>query len=329
MKTMLAIRSRVSVKPDRLRRVGLWTRVVRPQMRGIAVAGLLVCGSAWAQTPPGTLVRLVTSVGPIDMRLMDEQAPRTTANFLNYVRTGAYSGMFFHRLVRGFVLQGGGLNWDATRQPPLGLVPVGGRIANEFSPVRSNTRGTVAMAKVDGNPDSATNQWFINLADNSANLDQQNGGFTVFAQVLPPGMHTVDALASLPLVNASGCTNLGSAVAALAQVPMRSTPANCESVEASSLVQIWSVKELPPRQALTDSERVFDFLEAHAPQFFAPSSPATANGDGFVYRYYSATQTYVAAMGGTIYALAPATHGQIVPLGTVADWLAQAASNGY
>lgn len=298
-------------------------------MRAIAVAGLVLSGSAWAQTAPGTLVRLVTSVGAIDMRLMDEQAPRTTANFLSYVRSGAYKGTFFHRLVQGFVLQGGGLNWNSTQQPPLGLVPIGASIANEFSPTRSNLRGTVAMAKVDGNPDSATNQWFINLADNSANLDQQNGGFTVFAQILRPAMNTVDTLASLPLVNASACTNLGAAAAAMAQVPMRTTPANCQSVSAAHLIQILSVKELPPRHTLSDPERVFDFLEALAPQFFAPSSPATASGSGFVYRYYSATQTYVAAMGGTVYALAPATNGQVVEIGTVAHWLAQAVSNGY
>ena len=295
----------------------------------LVMVGLLLTTSAWSQNQPGTLIRLVTSAGAIDMQLMDEQAPRTTANFLSYVRSGAYNGSFFHRLVRGFVLQGGGLNWNGQQQPPVGVVPVGASVANEFSSSRSNVRATVSMAKVDGNPDSATNQWFINLANNSANLDVQNGGFTVFAQVLAPSMNTVDALARLPLVNASGCTNLGPAVAAMAQVPMQSTPANCESVSAAHLVQILSVKELPPRHTAADTERVFDFLEAYAPQFFAASSPATAMGNGFVYRHYGVTQTYVAAKDGVVYAMAPSTQGQIVTLGAVSDWLAQAAANGY
>ena len=299
-----------------------------PQL-ALSIAGLLLATSAWSQNQPGTLVRLVTSVGAIDMRLMDDQAPRTTANFLSYARSGAYNGSFFHRLIRGFVLQGGGLYWNSQQQPPVGVVPVGASIANEFSASRSNVRATVSMAKVDGNPDSATNQWFINLADNAANLDLQNGGFTVFAQVLAPGMNTVDALSRMPIVNASGCTNLGPAVNAMAQVPMQTTPANCESVSAASLVHIFSVKELPPRHTVADTERVFDFLEAYAPQFFASSSPSTAIGNGFVYRYYSATQTYVAAQDGILYALAPVTNGQIVAFGTVPNWLIQAAANGY
>lgn len=67
---------------------------------------------------------------------------------------------------------------------------------NEFSPTRSNVRATVAMAKVGGNPDSATSQFFVNLADNSANLDNQNGGFTVFATVVE-GMDVVDTIAAV------------------------------------------------------------------------------------------------------------------------------------
>ena len=304
-------------------------RALRWPQLAVTMAGMLLTTSAWSQNQPGTLVRLVTSVGAIDIQLMDEQAPRTTANFLSYARSGAYNGSFFHRLVRGFVLQGGGLNWNSQQQPPVGVVPVGASIANEFSATRSNVRATVSMAKVDGNPDSATNQWFINLTNNSANLDIQNGGFTVFAQVLAPGMNTVEALARLPLVNASSCTNLGPAVTAMAQVPMQTTPANCESVGAAHLVQILSVKELPPRHTVADTERVFDFLEAYAPHFFAGSSPATATGNGFVYRFYGAKQTYVAAQDGVVYALAPLSNGQVVTLDTVSSWLAQAAANGY
>ena len=304
----------------------------------------MLCGLATAQdantataattpkavTPSaGTLVRMVTNVGPIDLQLLDQEAPRTVANFLSYVRSGAYNSSFFHRLVKGFVVQGGGVNWNAAAQPPLGAVPVGSAIANEFSATRPNVRGTVAMAKVDGNPDSATNQWFINLADNSANLDAQNGGFTVFGRVLSTSMATADRMAGYAVINAAGCTNLGSLASVLAQVPMPTRPANCESVGAANLVLVLSAKELPARFTVSDTERVFDFMEALVPQYLAPASPPTSAGDGFVYRYYSSTNTYVAAKNGTLFAMGPVTGGEVVAVGAVADWLSQAVSNGY
>lgn len=298
----------------------------------LCVAMGLVLSSAHAQTPstpPGTWVRLDTQAGPIDLQLFDTSAPRTTANFLSYVRSGAYQGSFFHRLVRGFVLQGGGLTWNASAQPPLGTVTVSAPVANEFSSSRSNLRGTVAMAKVDGNPDSATSQWFINLADNAANLDNQNGGFTVFGRVLAPSMALVDALGTGSLINASGCANFGAVASAMAQVPMFSAPANCEAVNASHLVQIQSVQELPARHAVADSERVFDHLEAVHPKWFAPASPATQQGNGFVFRYYSRTQNYIGVMNGRLYGLGPATAQQLKDFGPLSQWLQQASSQGY
>jgi len=137
-------------------------------------------------------VRLTTSLGEIVIDLV-EDAPITTENFLQYVEDDFYDGTIFHRVVPGFVVQGGGFL--------PGMVPQEGLrdpIMNEFSPDRSNLRGTLAMAKLGGDPDSATSQFFFNLDDNSDNLDNQNGGFTVFAEVIE-GLDIVDAIAAVEL----------------------------------------------------------------------------------------------------------------------------------
>lgn len=294
----------------------------------VAVACSVPSVSAFAQGA-GTIARFDTSAGPVDIQLYDSAAPRTVANFLSYVQSGTYDGSFFHRLVRGFVLQGGGLKWSDAATPKLSAVPVGATVVNEFSAARSNLRGTVAMAKVDGNPDSATNQWFVNLADNSANLDTQNGGFTVFGKVLTPGMAVVDALAQLTPINAAGCTNLGALASALSSVPMPVRPANCEAVGAGNLIQVKSARILPGRHVVAETERVFDFLEASYPQYVAPASPATQQGQGFVYRHYPGTQSYLGVLNGELYAVLPSAGSAPLPLGSVSTWLERAIAQGY
>ena len=146
-----------------------------------------------------TIVTFQTALGDFDVQLYDTAAPITVANFLNYVNDGDYVNSFFHRLDPGFVLQGGGFTYDSV----LGFdyVPVDAPIVNEFNV--SNTRGTIAMAKQAGDPDSATNQFFFNLGDNSANLDNQNGGFTVFGEVIGSGMDVVDLLAAQPVLDST------------------------------------------------------------------------------------------------------------------------------
>jgi cyclophilin family peptidyl-prolyl cis-trans isomerase len=145
--------------------------------------------------------------GPIhgfQVELFDDQAPITVANFLHYVTHHDYDSTIIHRSVQGFVVQGGGFAPLVDGQGMVtALVPLAtyGKIQNEYSPTRSNVRGTIAMAKVPGDPNSATDQWFINLGDNSANLDNQNGGFTVFGRVLGDGMTLIDAVGGLPTYN--------------------------------------------------------------------------------------------------------------------------------
>ncbi len=150
-----------------------------------------------------TTVRMQTNLGPIDFVLYDTAAPRTVANFLAYVNSNAYRNSFVHRSVPGFIIQGGGFAWS---DPLATVVNVGANppVANEFSSSRSNKRGTIAMAKLGNDPNSATSQWFVNLADNASILDGQNGGFTVFGEVSAASMPVVDAIARLPLVNAGG-----------------------------------------------------------------------------------------------------------------------------
>jgi cyclophilin family peptidyl-prolyl cis-trans isomerase len=114
----------------------------------------------------------------MDMALFSNRTPVTRQNFLNYVTSGAYVNSFIHRSVPGFVIQGGASRVVAG---DVESIPTNPAIVNEFG--ISNTLGTVSMAKLGGNPDSATSQWFVSLGANSNILDPQNGGFTVFGRV--------------------------------------------------------------------------------------------------------------------------------------------------
>jgi len=142
-------------------------------------------------------VLIGTPLGDIEIELLENDAPKTVANFLNYIDNNRYDNAFIHRSVAGFIIQGGGFTFsDGTAFN----IPTFPPVENEFK--ISNTRGTVAMAKLGNQPDSATSQWFINIDDNSASLDSQNGGFTVFARVIGDGMDIADAINQLPITNA-------------------------------------------------------------------------------------------------------------------------------
>lgn len=146
----------------------------------------------------------------------DAGAPISTENFENYVEDGDYANTIIHRSVSDFIIQGGGFTVDGlanTLQDPstaVSRIPADAPIQNEFSSERSNIRGTIAFAKLGNNPNSATNQWFFNLDDNSSNLDNQNGGFTVFGEVLGlQDLEVLEAIAALPTSDQSTFFNEG------------------------------------------------------------------------------------------------------------------------
>ena len=158
-----------------------------------------------ANTSTGTIGN-----GIINVVLFDQTgtgAPLTVQNFQSYLNTGSYTNSFIHRSIPGFIVQGGGYTYNNST---LTTIPSNPPVQNEFSTQRSNLRGTIAMAKLGNNPNSATNQWFFNLADNSSNLNNQNGGFTVFGQALGASdLTTIDAIAAVRTYNAGGAfTNL-------------------------------------------------------------------------------------------------------------------------
>jgi cyclophilin family peptidyl-prolyl cis-trans isomerase len=160
----------------------------------------------------GTVVRFATNAplanSTVYAELFDQPGagrarttPATVANFLSYVDSGRYANTIVHRSVPGFVVQAGGFTVATTGSSLVEPISQFAAVVNE--PGNTNVRGTLAMAKLGGDPNSATNQFFFNLADNSGNLDAQNGGFTAFGRVLGTGMTVVDAVAALPRFNYS------------------------------------------------------------------------------------------------------------------------------
>lgn len=184
---------------------------------------LMVARPALAQK----YVCMESNKGEWCFELLRSAAPNTVNNFLRYVNAGDYTNNLIHRSVRGFVIQGGGFGIDQSGL--LGVTRNYGTVVNEYR--RSNLRGTVAMAKLGGDPNSASNQWFINLGDNSGNLDNQNGGFTVFAEVVH-GLDVIDRIAGFRIGNLTGILGSG-----FNEVPV-DIPASATTVARSDLVII-------------------------------------------------------------------------------------------
>lgn len=158
-------------------------------------AALIANAPAFAQTnAAGThpQVLLKTTDGDIKIELYPEQAPKTVANFLAYVKSGQYSGTIFHRVIRGFMIQGGGYTASYAEKPTRAPIPLESRNGLK------NAAGTIAMARTS-DPNSATAQFFINTVDN-AGLDYPNpdgNGYAVFGKVVS-GMDVVKKIEATP-----------------------------------------------------------------------------------------------------------------------------------
>lgn len=143
-----------------------------------------------APAEPYPRVAIVTSMGSFVVQLNRRRAPLTVANFLHYVDTGFYDGTLIHRVVPGFVIQGGGYTVNYQKKK------TGQPISNESGNGLSNLRGTIAMAR-EGTPHSATAQFYINLADNTKLDPRPNRwGYAVFGKVIS-GMDVVDKIATV------------------------------------------------------------------------------------------------------------------------------------
>ena len=186
-------------------------------------------------------VRMTTSKGVIDLGLFDSLTPATVANFMHYVNDGDYANSFFHRSLPGFVIQGGGFK-PAGDPNSYTAVPTDPPVANE--PGINNFRGTISMAKSGGSENSATCQFFVSLGNNVANLDNQNGGFTVFGRVLGSGMSVVDAIADLPTHAYTATVDGASAPSLLSNCPIDAEFPPIPMIQ-SMLVTVQSVEPVP------------------------------------------------------------------------------------
>ena len=154
---------------------------------------LLTLGASTLSIAANPSVKMETTEGVVVIELYPDKAPASVENFLRYVNDGAYDGTIFHRVIKGFMNQGGGFTADFEKRPTK-YPPV----KNEADNGLKNTRGTIAMART-GDPHSATNQFFINTVDNSflnfSSKTARGWGYTVFGRVTE-GMDVVDRIAT-------------------------------------------------------------------------------------------------------------------------------------
>jgi peptidyl-prolyl cis-trans isomerase A (cyclophilin A) len=162
----------------------------------LAALMALVFNASPANAKP-VAVKIQTNMGTIVVELYADKAPITVRNFLKYVDSGFYSGTIFHRVIEGFMIQGGGFTKDLTRKDT--------RAPIKLEPGISNSRGTLAMARTQDR-NSATSQFFVNVVDNKR-LDTYGGGYAVFGKVTK-GMDVVDRIKAVPTTPRGGQANL-------------------------------------------------------------------------------------------------------------------------
>ena len=158
------------------------------------LAATFTAALAISHNAAATIVLVETNMGDFEINLFDQTTPETVANFLTYVRGGSYNNSIFHRSLKSALIQGGGMRYSGNNASPFTEITPRGPVDNE--PKLSNVRGTVAMAK-KASPNSATTHWYVNVKDNSPNLDRDNGGYTVFGVVTGTGMSIVDNINNL------------------------------------------------------------------------------------------------------------------------------------
>jgi cyclophilin family peptidyl-prolyl cis-trans isomerase len=161
----------------------------------VIAAGLLAAVFALPALAANPQVEFDTTAGKIKMELYPDAAPKTVANFLDYVKAKHYDGTQFHRVIAGFMIQGGGFTPDFMQKPTKPPIAIESEASSKAGLL--NVPGTVAMART-GDPNSATAQFFINVADNKflnfRSADPQGFGYTVFGKVIE-GMDVVDKIA--------------------------------------------------------------------------------------------------------------------------------------
>jgi cyclophilin family peptidyl-prolyl cis-trans isomerase len=197
-----------------------------------------------------TRVAFGFDLGRVVVELFNSAAPLTVANFLNYSRSERYDNTVIHRSANlgppnntPFVIQGGGY-----RETDLRHITTDPAVQNEFRP-NTVQRGTIAMAKLGSDPNSATSEWFFNLRDNKDILDNQNGGFTSFGQVLGTGMTIVDQIAALPTTTRQGITEQGTPLS-LSDFPIENNP----PTPPQDYVNVQYIAELPKLASVTSSD---------------------------------------------------------------------------
>jgi peptidyl-prolyl cis-trans isomerase A (cyclophilin A) len=161
--------------------------------RLLALTFSLALAAAGGHAAGAEKVRLSTTQGDIVIELDRAKAPKTVENFVEYVKAGHYDGTVFHRVIDGFMIQGGGMTPDMSQRPTRAPIPLESRNG------LANVRGSVAMART-ADPDSATAQFFINLKDNEfldAAKARDGRGYAVFGKVVE-GMETVDKIRGVP-----------------------------------------------------------------------------------------------------------------------------------